>query len=223
MSTEKSQKTTRGKESEHLDRQNRVVKAVAENLRDTGQKNVRSAMKKAGYSPSYSESTGQIQKTETFMEKFNKIMPEETILGWHNNLGNAKKTQQLTIDKGVKDEVIESWVDSINGVIHKIIEGKLYKTVLFWTRDNKAVKDAIEMAYKLRGDYAPEKHEEINANPFMKMSDSELALALAEAEAFLTKKTPNVPKTADTTESVEDKKKQDDLKDNQKQQYGKNT
>ena len=191
----------------------KAVEHISNNVRYTGSKNVRSAMEKAGYSKSYSQKSA-VDKSQTFMEKFNEIMPEETILGWHNNLGNAKRTQQLTIDKGVDDAVIEAWIISVNGVIHKIIEGKLYKTVLFWTRDNKAVKDAIDMAYKLRGDFAPQKHEEINANPFMKMSDSELAQALREAEAFLSKKSPTVPKSADTRETVGEKNEQEELQNN---------
>ena len=216
MNDKQSQKPKQATVKPNLERQEKVVEAVAENMGKTGKKNVSSAMIKSGYSKSYSANS-EADKTLTFMEKFNKIMPEETILGWHNNLGNAKKTQQLQIDKAITDEYIEEWIASVNGVIYKIVEGKLYKTVLFWTRDNKAVKDAIDMAYKLRGDFAPQKHEEINANPFMKMSDSELAQALREAEAFLSKKSPNVPKSADTTESVTEKKKQDELKNNQNQ------
>jgi hypothetical protein len=217
MSDEKSQKTSNSNVKKPHERVEKAVEHIQENIRQTGQKNVKSAMEKSGYSPSYAQKS-KVDKTKTFMEKFNEIMPEETILGWHNNLGNAKKTMQLQVDLGVEDEYIEEWVQSINCVLYKIIEGKLYKTVLYWARDNKAMKDAIDMAYKLRGDYAPDKVEDVSKNPFMKMTDGELAQALAEAEAFLTKKSPNVPKTADTTEPLKDKVDQEELQNNQGKQ-----
>jgi hypothetical protein len=185
-------------------RQEKVVEEVAKNLSTTGKKNVSSAMVKSDYSPHYARQA-VADKTKTFIEKFNEIMPEEKILGWHSQLGDAKKTQQMMVGLDVPDEDIEQWVERCNCVLYKIVEGKQMKTVLFWARDNKAVKDAIEMAYKIRGDYAPDKVEDVSANPFLKMSDAELQQALNEAEAFLTKKSPNVPKTADTTESLEEK------------------
>lgn len=186
------------------ERQEKVAKAIAENVGQTGAKNVKNAMARSGYSPSYSKNS-MADKTKTFREKFDELLPEEKILGWHNQLGDAKKTQQMTVGLEVPDEDIEVWVEGINCVLYKIVEGKAFKTVLFWARDNKAVKDAIEMAYKIRGDYAPDKVEDVSANPFLKMSDTELQQALNEAEAFLTKKSPNVPKSADTTESLEEK------------------
>lgn len=204
MSDKKSQNTKDTKPKSNKERQEKVIENVKENLSSTGEKKLEPAMKKAGYSDSYARASTQMKDTRTFREKFDELMPEEEIMGWHNNLGNAKKTQQMMVGKDVSDEDIEAWVSGINCVLYKIVEGSSMKTVLYWARDNKAIKDAIDMAYKIRGDYSAEKTEDVTANPFMKMTDAELAQSIKEAEAFLTKESPTVPKSADTTEKLED-------------------
>jgi len=53
-------------------------------------------------------------------------------------------------------EIIQFYKD-INCEVRRIVHGDMARHVYFWSADNKARKDAIDMAYKLKGQYAPEK------------------------------------------------------------------
>jgi hypothetical protein len=58
--------------------------------------------------------------------------------------------------------------------------------VWYYAPDNKARKDAIDMAYKLRGEFAPEKFEV--TDPIRQLSDSELVEEVRDLKKFFLKK-----------------------------------
>lgn len=93
------------------------------------------ALIQANYSPSYAKS-GLIKYTKGWKKLMNDYLPDELVVQRHQELIN-------------KREVIKKF----NG------EGELIDQP-----DTQAVSKGVDMAYKLKGHYAPEKHANINLN-----------------------------------------------------------
>lgn len=55
------------------------------------------------------------------------------------------------------DEQIKKMLAGVSCTVKQIVHGNTARHVYFWASDNKAVKDALDMAYKLKGHYASEK------------------------------------------------------------------
>lgn len=61
------------------------------------------------------------------------------------------------------DDDIRYMLAEVNCTVRKIVNSQQARHVYFWSLDNKARKDAIDLAYKLRGSYAPEKKQHTGA------------------------------------------------------------
>lgn len=68
----------------------------------------------------------------------------------------------------LSDEEIREMLAEVNCKVKRIVHGETSRHVYYWAADNKAVKDALDMAYKIRGTYAPEKSVNLN----LEVSDS---------------------------------------------------
>jgi hypothetical protein len=62
------------------------------------------------------------------------------------------------------DKEITHMLKEVNCVVRKIVHGRTARHVYFWAADNKARTGAIDMGYKLKGKYAPEKHVGVVVN-----------------------------------------------------------
>lgn len=60
------------------------------------------------------------------------------------------------------DKEIIAMLAEVNCKVRRIVHGETARHVYFWAADNRAVKDALDMAYKLKGSYAPEKRLNLN-------------------------------------------------------------
>lgn len=83
---------------------------------------------------------------------------EDTALEWlarHNEKENA---QQFMRDDVLSDDDIRIMLAEKNCEVRRITRTENSRHVYFWSADNRARKDALDMAYKLRGTYAAEKH-----------------------------------------------------------------
>ncbi len=80
-----------------------------------------------------------------------KEMPEaiKTIL-------DAEEALKMT---SLTDKEITALLATVNCTVRKIVHGQTGRHVYFWAPDNKARKEAVDLAYKLKGRYAPEKHD----------------------------------------------------------------
>jgi DNA-binding LacI/PurR family transcriptional regulator len=127
------------------------------------------AMVKAGYSPSACKRTNKVTDTDGFKELIKQYLPEEHLLDHHNKLLNIKQTNYFVFNKDMPDdEIIEhlkqNGLDTV--VIRPSDKGKL----AFYTIDDaNAKKSALDMAYKLKGAYAAEKHEITIPKPIMEV------------------------------------------------------
>ncbi len=67
------------------------------------------------------------------------------------------------------DEEIKVMLSEVNCKVRRIVHGETARHVYYWAADNKARKDALDMGYKLKGAYAPEKkvvgHVDLNEEP----------------------------------------------------------
>jgi hypothetical protein len=73
--------------------------------------------------------------------------------------GALKREHKQQESLKLTDEQIIELLESVNCTVRKIAHGDTARHVWFWSPDNKAKKDALDMAYKLRGNYAPEKKD----------------------------------------------------------------
>lgn len=60
------------------------------------------------------------------------------------------------------DQEITSMLAEVNCTVRQIVHGETARHVYFWSADNRALRDALDMAYKLKGTYAPEKRVNVN-------------------------------------------------------------
>lgn len=80
------------------------------------------------------------------------------------------------------DKEITDMLAEVNCTVRRIVHGETARHVYFWSADNRALKDALDMAYKLRGDYAPEKKINVNLNPEPSEKVRRLAEKLVEMQ-----------------------------------------
>ena len=77
-------------------------------------------------------------------------------------LDHQQHGKKLKVEDGLSDEEIKTYLEEVNCKVRRIEHGEFARHVYFWASDNKAVKDALDMAYKLRGSYAPDKRVTLN-------------------------------------------------------------
>lgn len=75
----------------------------------------------------------------------------------HNELLNQKQVAYFVFPKRMKDEEIEEKVNSAGFNLIVIRFGEKGKYAFYSTNDSNAQKSALDMAYKIKGTYAPEK------------------------------------------------------------------
>lgn len=86
------------------------------------------------------------------------------------------------------DEDITQMLAEVNCKVRTIVHGETARHVYFWAADNKAVKDALDMAYKVKGTYAPEKSASINLNVDVPAESNIMELAAKAAELLKAQK-----------------------------------
>lgn len=167
-------------------RQEQSVKILAGNV---GRVDIAQQMIAAGYSVNYARH-GQHKHTQSksFKDLIDQYLPEEELLITHASMKNSRRLDHMVFPTSVEDDVIAELLASTNCILRKVVHGEQAKHAYFWSPDNRARKDALDMAYKIRGMYAPEKVEDVSRNKYSDLPDDELASRRKEAIAFLKKK-----------------------------------
>lgn len=129
-------------------------------LVENGGKSVSAAMRQAGYSEETAKSPHKLTKSKSWQALMDEFLPQDLIARKHQELLEAEET--IFIPRG-----------------KEILERK--------RPDHMARRAGIDMAHKLRGNYAPEKIE-LERRKFQDMSDEELRTTIAEAKKVLLKK-----------------------------------
>lgn len=125
-------------------------------------------------------------------------LPDSLIAERHLELLNSTYVEHLVFPTGPKETVedddtklsdvqITEMLAEVNCKVRRIVRGETARHVYFWSADNRARKDAIDMAYKVKGTYAPEKHA--NLTMVAEIGDVDvMALATEAAELLKAKK-----------------------------------
>lgn len=161
------------------------AKKLIKRISGLAKKNIRKVSVKqeainVGYSESYADS-GLFKKTKTWQELLNQYLPKEKLAIRHGELVDFSHLQQFTFPfkKGkavISDKQIQSVVESIPGCkLIEIVDNKIFgKVAFFLSPDGKIRKEALDLAYKLHGSYAPEQIE-LTKRKYQDLSNAELA------------------------------------------------
>lgn len=153
---------------------------------------VSTAMIAAGYSENTAKTPQKLTESRAWQDLMEDYLSDEAITQKHKELLQSSRLEHMTFRTGAKnaeerdkhneekqakaiaegkefkpdesmtdEEIIEMLAD-INCTVRRIEHGEMARHVYFWSADNKARKDAIDMAYKLKGSYAAEKKVNLN-------------------------------------------------------------
>ena len=138
-------------------KQKKAVQKVAENGG-----NVSKGMIAAGYSPATAKTPQKLTESKGWLELMERYLPDETLAEKHLELLNKREVVKTFVDGEAEYEFIDQ-------------------------PDTAAVSKALDMAYKLKGSYAPEKQDR-------KLSFE--ALTPEQQQALNTLMLPNVDQTS---------------------------
>ena len=160
-------------------RQEKTLKNLAEG------KSMADAMREAGYAETYARNPQQLKEKESWQELMDRYLPRDKVAKKHQQLMDSVTVKEFNFPDKISEKDIKAFADSISEVstYTKEVVSKTNKRgeptssshrwVVFAVIPNGMdVKAAIEMAYKLRGEYSPEKIEV--KRPLEEVSDNEL-------------------------------------------------
>lgn len=163
-----------------------VLKNISDNIRKGKKISRGKAMRDAGYSKSYSESS-HIKDTRTWSTLLIEELPETYLMDRLNVLLKAKQVQRFIFENRVKnDEIIEA-VEEAGFKVITIRPSPMGKMAFYSTENTKAVHDGLTHAFKLLGKYEPEQIN-ITRRRFQGLSNEELMARKKAAKDFLLKK-----------------------------------
>lgn len=126
-------------------RQKLLAKKLVEN-----HGNVSKSMREVGYSKGYSKNPQEMKRTKSWTELLEDDLPDALLTSMHRKLLKKKKYVIVEDNEGNKTAIATNEIDE------------------------SAVSKGLDMAFKLKGKYAPEKHK-IAFEELDKMDDDELA------------------------------------------------
>lgn len=179
----KKEQTRKNDIKKPIDRRTLAYQKILENRG----KSVSKALKEAGYSDAYSKNPDQFKKTKKWKDLMEQHLSDDTVAETHGKLLKAHYLDHLVFPLFLEDDEIILLLDEVGCLVRKIKRGDTQVHVWFWSPDNRARKDAVDMAYKLKGKYAPEKLE-LKKRPLEHLSNEELAAYIREMKNFLLKK-----------------------------------
>lgn len=163
----------------------RVINRVGKKDGKGRRKSLYQAMIDDGYSEEYARG-GHIKNKKTFQKLLQERLGDDKLSNIHRQLLVSKKLDYMLFTHEIKDADIYELMESVGCTPKKIIHGIQGTHVWFWLPDSKSRKDALEMAYKLRGDFAAEKIAVEGG--LSAMSDADLAdLIKSQKKRFLKK------------------------------------
>lgn len=137
-------------------KQKKLAKKLSENIGKKETQTLGTLLRESGYSESVAESPQIALKGKGFQELLDHYLPEAEVTQKHAELLNASHLDHYVFPTDMPDEEIQSIVESVKGCrLIRISTSEQWKRAYFWIPDNKSVKEAIDMAYKLRGNYKP--------------------------------------------------------------------
>jgi hypothetical protein len=127
-----------------------VLKKISENLRKG--MTYEQARKEAGYSDSYAHS-GHLSETDSWKELMQQYLSDELVAKVHNGLLKSTRVEHMVFPVAIEDWEIKELLEDVNCFVRKIMHGETATHVWFWAANDKARKDGVDMAYKLKKRY----------------------------------------------------------------------
>lgn len=158
----------------------KVVKILTES---NGNKSRGDILKEAGYGKTSQLNPSRVFETTGMQILLEQHLPDEKLLKIHDGLLKASRLDHFVFPLGPKltknikkkshisdEQIIEMLLEK-NCIVKRVVHGDMARHFYYWASDNQARNKALDIAYKLKGSYAPEKRENKNLN----FSLSELA------------------------------------------------
>lgn len=129
---------------------------------------VSTAMVEAGYSPNTAKTPQKLTESRAWQELMQDYLNDDALAVKHEQLLNAVELNKFDFSLQVPDDEIKALFEKVGFNFVKIEEihtadPKFMRKAAYYTVPNaKAVKDALDMAYKLKGSYAAEKKVNLN-------------------------------------------------------------
>lgn len=153
-------------------KQKLAAKEIAESIRNKKPKPIGTVLRAVGYSESTSLNPDQVTKGKGFKELLDHYLPESLVTKRHGQLLNASQLQHYVFPQSMEDDDIQEIVESVAGCrLIKISNSDNSKRAYYWSPNTTAQDNAVDKAYKLRGNYKP---TQIDVRSFVGWTPQEL-------------------------------------------------
>lgn len=142
--------------------------------------NISKGMLEAGYAPTTANKTEKLVNSKAWPELMEKYLPNDLIAKKHKALFNQKQLDYFVFPKAMEDEEITEHVTAAGLKVIVIRQTEKGKMAFYSNDDPQAIAKATDMAYKLKGSYAPEKTLNLNVEVTVDEEDLSLAKQLLE-------------------------------------------
>ncbi len=127
-------------------------KAIEEIVENRG--NVSQGMIKAGYSKKSAKNPKNLTESKAWDELMDTYLSDQELSEKHQALLNATGIAHQVYPLNVTDEQITELLKEANCQVKRFMHSEFQTHVWYFAPDNRARKDALDMAYKLKGRYA---------------------------------------------------------------------
>lgn len=165
------------KDKKPLERHKLLLKRISENIGKGEEPTIAigKAMRDLNYSESYSLSPDKLKKTKSWNTLLETHLSDETLSQHHHELLNLKKIEYFSFSKKMSEEEIKDHVESAGLRLIVVRESEKGKLAFYSLPDGNAKKAALEMAYKLKAKFEPDKID-LKFNPYSKEQLVEMML-----------------------------------------------
>lgn len=174
------------------------AKKTIQKLVENGGRSVSRAMRESGFGAGYAKNPKKFMETDTAKRLLEEYFPDNKLHEKTQELRTAARPTTMTFNAAkvgkriehVDDKEIRATIKALGFKVAyiRVQQFPPAKIAYYLAPERKIQLDANEMAYKLKGSFAPEKHVIENKNPLQELSDEELAAVIKENKDFLTKK-----------------------------------
>ena len=120
--------------------------------------NVSSAMREVGYSEATANTPQKLTESKGWKELMETYLSDDKLAQKHDELLNSGGIEKLRFAVTDDNETIKETVHAVAGCeVLYIRQGKDEKMAYVKVSDNQTQRAALDMAYKLKGSYAPDK------------------------------------------------------------------
>lgn len=140
--------------------------------------NVSKAMREAGYKPATAKNPKNLTESLGWNELMDRHLGDDALLTKHEELLNSTSIGHMVFPLAMSDEEITELIKSVNCTPQKFMHGDTANHCWFWMPDNRAVKDALDLAYKIKSKYPKEGGLQVDTlnqqNNYINLTDEQL-------------------------------------------------